>query len=36
MALRMVALSCAADGRWFARMGILKDVRDEYERLYGV
>lgn len=36
MALRMVALSRAADGRWFARKGIPKDVREEYARLYGV
>ena len=35
MALRMVALNRAADGRWFARKGIPKDVRGEYERLYG-
>ena len=35
MALRMVALSRAADGRWFARKGIPKDVRVEYTRLYG-
>ena len=36
MALRMVALVRAADGRWFARKGIPKDVRDEYARLYGM
>ena len=36
MALRMVALTRAADGRWFARKGIPEDVRDEYARLYGV
>jgi integrase len=36
MALRMVALNRAADGRWFARKGIPEDVRDEYARLYGV
>ena len=36
MALRMVALSRAKDGRWFARKGIPEDVRDEYARLYGV
>ncbi|SFU87246.1 hypothetical protein [Bradyrhizobium arachidis] len=36
MALRMVALSRAADGRWFARKGIPADVREEYQRLYGV
>jgi integrase len=36
MALRMVALSRAADGRWFARKGIPEDVREEYARLYGV
>ena len=35
MALRMVALGRAADGRWFARKGIPEDVRDEYARLYG-
>jgi hypothetical protein len=35
MALRMVALSRAADGRWFARNGIPEDVREEYLRLYG-
>lgn len=32
----MVALGRAADGRWFARKGIPKDVREEYARLYGV
>ena len=36
MALRMVALSRAADGRWFGRKGIPADVREEYQRLYGV
>ncbi|MDO8396612.1 MAG: hypothetical protein Q7T45_02225 [Bradyrhizobium sp.] len=36
MALRMVALNRAADGRWFARKGIPEDVREEYARLYGV
>jgi hypothetical protein len=36
MALRMVALNRAADGRWFARKGIPEDVREEYGRLYGV
>jgi hypothetical protein len=36
MALRMVALGRAKDGRWFARKGIPEDVRDEYARLYGV
>ena len=36
MALRMVALSRANDGRWFARKGIPEDVRDHYARLYGV
>ena len=36
MALRMVALSRASDGRWFARKGIPEDVREEYVRLYGV
>ncbi|MGL9623686.1 tyrosine-type recombinase/integrase [Bradyrhizobium sp. U531] len=35
MALRMVALNRAADGRWFARKGIPEDVREEYQRLYG-
>jgi hypothetical protein len=32
----MVALTRAADGRWFARKGIPEDVRDEYARHYGV
>ena len=36
MALRMVALGRAKDGRWFARKGIPEDVRDPYARLYGV
>jgi integrase len=36
MALRMVGLSRAADGRWFARKGIPEDVREEYARLYGL
>ena len=36
MALRMVALGRAKDGRWFARKGIPADVRDAYQRLYGV
>jgi hypothetical protein len=36
MALRMVALNRATDGRWFARKVIPKDVRDEYAKLYGV
>jgi integrase len=36
MALRMVALVRAADGRWFARKGIPEEVREEYVRLYGV
>ncbi|WP_130229366.1 hypothetical protein [Bradyrhizobium sp. Leo121] len=36
MALRMVALGRAADGRWFARKGVPEDVREEYARLYGV
>jgi hypothetical protein len=36
MALRMVALSRAKDGNWFARKGIPEDVRDPYTRLYGV
>jgi hypothetical protein len=36
MALRMVALSRAANGRWFARKGIPEDVRKEYARLYGL
>ncbi|MBR0905536.1 hypothetical protein [Bradyrhizobium liaoningense] len=35
MALRMVALNRAADGRWFARKGIPQDVREDYQRLYG-
>ena len=35
MALRMVSLSRAADGRWFARKGIPEDVREEHARLYG-
>ena len=35
MALRMVALNRAADGRWFARKGIPEDVREDYQRLYG-
>ena len=35
MALRMVSLNRAADGRWFARKGIPEDVREEYARLYG-
>jgi integrase len=35
MALRMVSLSRAADGRWFARKGIPEDVRDEHARLFG-
>jgi hypothetical protein len=35
MALRMVGLVRAADGRWFARKGLPKDVREEYARLYG-
>lgn len=35
MALRMVALVRAADGRWFARKVIPEDVRKEYARLYG-
>ncbi|WP_316232854.1 tyrosine-type recombinase/integrase [Bradyrhizobium sp. SZCCHNPS2010] len=36
MALRMVALNKASDGRWFARKGIPADVREEYQRLYRV
>ena len=36
MALRMVALGRAADGRWFARKGIPKDVRDDYAALFRV
>lgn len=36
MALRMVALNRASDGRWFARKGIPEDVRNDYARLYGV
>jgi hypothetical protein len=35
MALRMVALGRARDGRWFARKGIPEDVREAYARLYG-
>jgi len=35
MALRMVSLSRAADGRWFARKGIAADVRKEHARLHG-
>jgi hypothetical protein len=35
MALRMVSLNRAADGRWFARKGIPEDVREDYRRLYG-
>jgi hypothetical protein len=34
MALRMVALARAVDGRWFARKGIPKDVRDEVQGLF--
>jgi integrase len=36
MALRMVSLNRAADGRWFARKGIPADVRKEYASLYRV
>lgn len=36
MALRMVSLGRATDGRWFARKGVPADVREEYLRLYGV
>src|ERR1700749_3533278 len=36
MALRMVALNRAADGRWFARKGIPEHAREEDGRLYGV
>ncbi|MBR1001886.1 hypothetical protein, partial [Bradyrhizobium liaoningense] len=36
MALRMVALNRIADGRWFARKVIPEDVREAYQRLYGV
>ncbi|WP_316214428.1 MULTISPECIES: tyrosine-type recombinase/integrase [unclassified Bradyrhizobium] len=36
MALRMVGLVRAADGRWFARKGIPEDVRQDYARLYGL
>jgi integrase len=36
MALRMVRLGRASDGRWFARKGIPEEVRNEYKRLYGV
>jgi len=35
MALRMVALSRATNGRWFARKGIPQDIREEYARLFG-
>lgn len=35
MALRMVALNRAEDGRWLARKGIPADVRVDYQRLYG-
>lgn len=35
MALRMVGLNRASDGRWFARKGIPEDVREDYRRLYG-
>jgi hypothetical protein len=35
MALRMVGLNRASDGRWFARKGVPEDVREEYQRLYG-
>jgi len=33
MALRMVALGRAADGRWVARKGIPEDVREEHAQL---
>jgi hypothetical protein len=36
MALRMVALGRAKDGRWFARKAIPQDVREDYARLFGV
>jgi hypothetical protein len=36
MALRMIALDRAADGRWFARKVIPQDVREEYKSLYGL
>ncbi|UFX44448.1 hypothetical protein HAP47_0036580 [Bradyrhizobium sp. 41S5] len=36
MALRMVGFVRAKNGEWFARKGVPADVRDEYERLYGV
>jgi hypothetical protein len=36
MALRMVALGRAVDGRWLARKGIPKDVRDDYAALFRV
>ncbi|MCC8941482.1 hypothetical protein H8A99_34855 [Bradyrhizobium sp. Arg68] len=36
MALRMVGLIRAKGGGWFARKGVPADVRDAYERLYGV
>jgi integrase len=35
MALRMVALKRIADGRWFARKVIPKDVCEEYQRYFG-
>jgi integrase len=36
MALRMVTLNRIAGGRWFARKVIPEDVREAYQRLYGV
>jgi len=36
MALRMVELVRAKGGGFIARKGIPADVRDDYERLYGV
>jgi hypothetical protein len=36
MALRMVALNRIADGSFLARKVIPEDVREEYQRLYGV
>jgi hypothetical protein len=34
--LRMVGLVRSKGGEWFARKGIPADIRDEYERLYGL
>ncbi len=36
MALRMVGLNRASDGRWFARKVIPASIREDYARLYGV